>query len=77
MSLSLGELNVNDSGRIIGLSDTNKAYRHKLLSMGLTRGTEFSITRIAPLGDPIEIKIKDYNLSLRKEEANAVLVEKI
>jgi len=77
MSLSLGELKVNDSGRITGLSDTNKAYRHKLLSMGLTRGTEFSITRIAPLGDPIEIKIKDYNLSLRKDEACAVLVEKI
>jgi ferrous iron transport protein A len=46
-----------------------------LLAMGLTRGTEFKITRFAPLGDPIEIKLRGFSLTLRKEEASAILAE--
>ena len=45
--------------------------------MGLTKGTKFSVTRVAPLGDPFEILVKDYSLSLRKGEAESILVEKI
>jgi ferrous iron transport protein A len=43
--------------------------------MGLTRGTEFKITRFAPLGDPIEIKLRGFSLTLRKDEAAFVLTE--
>ncbi|MBF0300036.1 MAG: ferrous iron transport protein A [Oligoflexia bacterium] len=47
----------------------------KLLNMGITPGSELSIVRLAPLGDPIVIKVKGYLLSLRKEEAKHILLE--
>ena len=43
--------------------------------MGITPGTEIEVIRVAPLGDPIEVKIRGYSLSLRKEEANFVEIE--
>ncbi|TCV78172.1 FeoA-like protein [Methylomonas methanica] len=45
--------------------------------MGLTPGTEFTITRFAPMGDPVEIKIRGFSLSLRKNEASVLLIEKV
>ncbi len=77
MSISLKDLSVGDSGKITGFDITGKAYRKRLLAMGLTRGTEFKITRFAPLGDPIEIKLRGFSLTLRKEEASAVLTERL
>ncbi|MDR0673613.1 MAG: ferrous iron transport protein A [Zoogloeaceae bacterium] len=53
----------------------NRVYRQKLLSMGLTRGTAFCVTRKAPMGDPVEISVRGFSLSLRKDEAAALLVE--
>jgi len=44
--------------------------------MGLTKGIELELTRVAPLGDPLEISIRGFSLSLRKAEASVVLVEK-
>jgi ferrous iron transport protein A len=49
--------------------------KRKLLDMGVLPGVVFKVVKLAPLGDPIEIKIKGYNLSLRKEEASQILVE--
>lgn len=49
--------------------------RLRLLEMGLTEGAECRVVRYAPLGDPIEVKVRGYFLSLRKEEAAGVLVE--
>jgi ferrous iron transport protein A len=76
MEMTLKELAVGDAGRIAGFAEGSRTYRKKLLSLGLTRGTEFSVTRYAPMGDPIEIKVRGFSLSLRKEEAASVLVEK-
>ena len=56
---------------------TKKAYKRKLLAMGLTPGTEFTVTRVAPLGDPVEIKVRGFKLSLRKDEAAALVVEEL
>jgi Fe2+ transport system protein FeoA len=47
----------------------------RLLDMGIIRGTEIEVIKVAPLGDPIDIKVKGYHLSLRKEEAAQVVVE--
>lgn len=79
MSISLADLKVGQHARVIGYSKeaSNKAYRQKLLAMGLTKGTEFSIVRVAPMGDPIEIRVRGFALSLRKEEANALQAELI
>ena len=71
----MGQLNVKQKGSIKGFAPCEPTYRKRLLAMGLTKGTLFTVVRKAPLGDPIEIQIKDYNLSLRKDEAEAVLVE--
>jgi ferrous iron transport protein A len=51
------------------------AYRRKLLSMGLTPGAELSVTRVAPMGDPVEIRVRGFALSLRRDEAAALSVE--
>ena len=73
--MKLKEIEVGSNVRIIGYTTKDRHYREKLLRMGLIRGTEFIITRKAPLGDPIEIKLKGFNLTLRKAEADALEVE--
>ena len=77
MAMSLKDLNVGDSGKIVGFEQSGKAYRKRLLAMGLTPDTEFSITRFAPMGDPVEIKLRGFSLTLRKDEAAIVLIEKL
>ncbi len=77
MPTSLKNLSVGDSGRIIGFDQSGGVYRKKLLAMGLTPGTPFTVTRFAPMGDPVEIKVRGFALSLRKAEASVLLIEKI
>jgi ferrous iron transport protein A len=77
MVISLKNLAVGDLGKIIGFKSAGKAYRKRLLAMGLTPGTEFSITRFAPMGDPVEIKLRGFALTLRKDEADILQVEKL
>lgn len=77
MTISLRDMAWGDKGKVVGFQPGNKNYRKKLLAMGLTPGTEFSITRYAPLGDPVEIKVRGYSMSLRQDEAATLLVEKI
>jgi ferrous iron transport protein A len=62
------------TGLIVGFCPMiNKTYRKRLLAMGITRGIEFEIIRYAPMGDPIEIKIRGYTISLRKDDAALIL----
>lgn len=53
----------------------NKCYRQKLIAMGLLPGTSFTVKRIAPLGDPVQIDIHGYALSLRQQELNFIDIE--
>lgn len=76
-SSHLRDLTIGTRGRVIGYEKAARSYKGKLLAMGLTPGTEFTVTRHAPLGDPIEIQVRDFNLSLRKDEANALCVEEV
>ena len=48
--------------------------RQRILDMGLTKGTEVTIRKVAPLGDPLEISVRGYTLSLRKAEAMCILL---
>ncbi len=75
--MGLKNLNIGDLGKIVGFEPAGKAYRKKLLAMGLTPGTEFKVTRFAPLGDPVEIKLRGFSLTLRKDEASVLQIEKI
>ncbi len=51
------------------------ALRQRILDMGLTRGAEVEVRKVAPLGDPIEVTVRGYELSLRKQEAACIIVE--
>lgn len=75
--IGLGDLAVGERGRITGLQRGDRAYREKLLAMGLTPGTEFAVVRLAPLGDPVEINVRGYAVSLRKGEAQLLRVERV
>lgn len=77
MRMTLKELSIGDRAKVLGYTVGGKAYRRKLLSMGLTPGTELTVARVAPLGDPVEIHVRGYSLSLRKHEADALTVEKL
>lgn len=74
---SLSSLTVGDQARVVSLQACDKSYRQKLLSLGLTRGTEFKVIRKAPLGDPIQIEVRGFALSLRKGEAHGLEVERV
>ncbi len=77
MVMGLKNLIIGDLAKIVGFEPTGKAYRKKLLAMGLTPGTEFSVTRFAPMGDPVEIKLRGFALTLRKDEASVLQIEKL
>jgi len=74
MMKSLGELEPREKARIVKVGG-DKGIRRRLLDMGVVTGTEVEMQRVAPLGDPVEIKIKGYDLALRKEEAANIQVE--
>ncbi len=76
MSKTLKDLSVGDHGRVTGYGEGGRAYRKKLLSMGLTPGTELEVVRVAPMGDPVEVRVRGTSVSLRKGEAETLRVEK-
>lgn len=66
-----------EKGVITGYEKKPGPYRERILSMGLTKGTEFKLTKKAPMGDPVEIEVLGYKLTLRKEEAEIIKIEKL
>jgi Fe2+ transport system protein FeoA len=72
--VNISDLNTNDKAEITAVNAKGEI-RRRLLDMGLVKGVSFTVIRRAPLGDPIEILIKKFNLSLRKEEAEQILVK--
>ena len=69
-------MGVGERGRIAGF-DLPADQRQRLLEMGLTIGAEFEVIRFAPMGDPLEIKVRGYRLSLRKREAGGILISRL
>lgn len=73
--MQLSEMGVGSKGRIVGLNPGDKVYRQRLIAMGLIPGTVFVVSRVAPLGDPVEIVVRGFALSLRKGEAGILRIE--
>ncbi len=71
---TLGSLSVGQRATIVRVGG-DKLARRRLLDMGLVNGETVIVERIAPMGDPIEVLIKGYHLSLRKQEASQIAVE--
>lgn len=68
----LSDLSVGQKGLVLALHNDHAALRRRLLDMGLTTGVVAEIKKIAPLGDPIDIVLRGYELCIRKEEMAAI-----
>ncbi len=62
-------------GTVVSIGDTG-ALRQRLIAMGLTPGAEISLRKYAPLGDPLEIRIRNFELSIRRRDAESILVDR-
>ena len=70
----LDEFKIGETGLIKNVLGEGK-FRRRLLDMGVTPGTEVYLRKKAPLGDPLQINIRGYELTLRKDEAKLVILE--
>ena len=73
----MAELKAGELAEITGYTLGNAAYRAKLLALGLTHGVQIKIINVAPLGDPFEIAVRGYHLSLRRDEVGVIKVKRI
>ena len=71
---TLKDVAVGDSAIVKKLSGEG-ALKRRIMDMGVTKGVEVLVRRVAPLGDPIEVTVRGYELSLRKDEAANIIVE--
>ena len=71
---TLQELSPGESGLIVSVGNQSGAVKRRLVDMGLTPGTVVKVTKIAPLGDPLEVSLRGYELSLRKEDAGQIQI---
>lgn len=73
---TLRDLKPGEKGKVIKIKGKGNL-KKRLLDMGIVPGTEIQLKKVAPLGDPVDILVKGYHLSLRKEEARDILLEKV
>jgi Fe2+ transport system protein FeoA len=74
MTGNLKDLKPGQKGRVLKVSSQGET-KKRIVEMGVTPGAVVEVERIAPLGDPIDIKVKGYHLSLRKEDAEKIEIE--
>lgn len=67
--IKLTDLTQGDRVRLVDFGQTDVHYRRRLLSLGITRGVELLVVRVAPLGCPVQVEVRGTSLALRKEEA--------
>lgn len=73
--MTLRQIKVGQSAKILRLNGEG-AVKRRIMDMGLTKGVEIFVRKVAPLGDPIEVTVRGYELSLRKADADMIEVEK-
>lgn len=71
----LSDLKVGQTGVVLKLKEENKITRRHLLDMGIIKGTQITIKKIAPMGDPIDISFRNYELCICKENLKKIEVE--
>ncbi len=72
--MTLKDIKPGNSAKVVCINGAGPVKR-RIMDMGLTKGTEVTVRKIAPLGDPIELTVRGYELSIRKDEAAAIDVE--
>lgn len=53
------------------------AYKRRIMDMGITKGSEIFVRKVAPLGDPVELTVRGYELTVRKDDADCVMIEEV
>ncbi|WNY24629.1 ferrous iron transport protein A [Methanolapillus millepedarum] len=76
MTQTLKEVTPGSTCEIVGI-DCNNVLKNRLLCMGMTPGTCVEVVKTAPFGDPIELRVRNYNLSIRKNEASGIHVKNV
>ena len=71
---TLKEIPVGEEAKVVKLHGEG-ALRRRIMDMGITKGVEIYVRKLAPLGDPMEINVRGYELSIRKEDASIIEVE--
>lgn len=71
----LSDLKVGQSAKVLRLKMDEQEVRRHLLDMGITKGTNILIKKIAPMGDPVDIELRGYELCIRKKEMKCIDVE--
>lgn len=74
MMKTLREIPIGGKAKVVKLHGSG-AIKRRIMDMGITRGTEIYVRKVAPLGDPIELNVRGYELSLRKADAELIEVE--
>jgi len=72
--MTLNQLKPGESGKVVSIGEKGPL-RRRIMDMGVTPGVEVKVIKVAPLGDPIEVNIRGYELSLRKNEASQIVME--
>ena len=72
--MKLKDLRPGSKGKIVGYSKGSTDYRRRLLVLGATPGVDFQVVRVAPLGDPVEIRVRGSLISVRKDEAEVMQI---
>ncbi len=73
---TLRDVKVGQTCTVVRLVGTG-AVKRRIMDMGLTKGTKVRVRKLAPLGDPIELTVRGYELSIRKDEAESVEIDNI
>ncbi len=71
---TLKQVKIGGTAKVVKLHGEG-ALKRRIMDMGITKGVEIKVRKVAPLGDPIEITVRGYELSLRKEDAETIEVE--
>ena len=72
--MTLGDAKVGTTV-VVTKIEGDGAYKRRIMDMGITKGSELYIRKVAPLGDPVEVTVRGYELSLRKEDAQMIEVQ--
>lgn len=73
MECSLSDLKPGESGSVVSIG-TKGPMKRRIMDMGVTPGVDIKVIKVAPLGDPIEVNVRGYELSLRKDEGKQIQV---
>ncbi len=71
---SLKDISVGETAKVVKINGEGKVKR-RIMDMGITKGVEIYVRKVAPLGDPIEVTVRGYELSLRKDDAEMIEME--